>query len=493
MFESAEIGHKLSREEFKAREPDLRGRLLDAQFDIWDGKKFPVVISLCGLAAAGKGEIAAKLTEWMDPRRIDVYAMAERSDEERERPRMWRYWRALPPKGRIGIYFNSWYAEAVTACAEGGIDRAELDERLAAIRRFERMLADEGALVLKFWLHLPRKAQKKRLKELEGDKRTSWRATAADWREAKNYKAVVKEWGHAVRTTNLAHAPWHIVEATDKHFAYLSVGEAIAQALRGRLDAPRPPALPDGPLPAAAIDGKGLLDTLDLAGRVDEAEYEARLEELQGRLARLSRRGRFKKRGAVVVFEGQDAAGKGGAIKRVAEALDPRFYKIIPIAAPTDEERAHPYLWRFWRHLPGRGHFTVYDRSWYGRVLVERVEGFAKQDEWLRAYGEINDFEDDLARHGIVLTKFWLAISADEQLRRFKEREATGFKRYKIGPEDYRNREKWDAYVRAANDMFERTSTSAAPWTVVAAQDKYHARLTVLKTLCERIEEALDG
>jgi polyphosphate kinase 2 (PPK2 family) len=193
----------------------------------------------------------------------------------------------------------------------------------------------------------------------------------------------------------------------------------------------------------------------------------------------------------VAVFEGHDAAGKGGAIRRIAGALDARIYQIIPIAAPTEEERAQPYLWRFWRHLPRRGHMAVFDRSWYGRVLVERVEGFCGEYDWMRAYNEINDFEAQMAEHGVIVVKFWLTISQEEQLKRFKEREKTGFKRFKITEEDWRNREKWDQYEQAVCDMVDRTSTETAPWILVEANDKNFARLKVLRSLCERIEGSL--
>ena len=191
------------------------------------------------------------------------------------------------------------------------------------------------------------------------------------------------------------------------------------------------------------------------------------------------------------MFEGQDAAGKGGAIRRITQALDARYYHIIPVAAPTEEEREQPYLWRFWRHLPRQGHFTVFDRSYYGRVLVERVEGFCREEDWMRAYAEINDFEEQLDMSGVIIAKYWLAITPEEQLQRFRAREKTGYKRFKITDDDWRNRKQWPQYERAVCDMIDRTSTDFAPWTLVEANDKYHARLKILKTLCQRIEEKL--
>jgi polyphosphate kinase 2 (PPK2 family) len=281
------------------------------------------------------------------------------------------------------------------------------------------------------------------------------------------------------------------VAAADPEFRTLTVAKTLAAAIRQRLEGPRQIMTITAPPPIPPVDGRRLLDALDLTAKLDAREYKQRLAALQGRLNALTRSKHFRRRAAVLAFEGADAAGKGGAIRRVAGAIDARYFRIVPVSAPTDEERAHPYLWRFWRHLPRHGHVTIYDRSWYGRVLVERVEGYADQDDWLRAYGEINDFEEDLVRDGVILAKFWLAISPGEQLRRFKQRQTTGYKRFKIGADDWRNRKKSEAYAAAANDMFERTSTGLAPWTLVPAEDKRFARVRVLEAICERIEKAL--
>jgi polyphosphate kinase 2 (PPK2 family) len=236
-----------------------------------------------------------------------------------------------------------------------------------------------------------------------------------------------------------------------------------------------------------------VLRALKLDQPMTKAAYREEFRALRSRLAGLTRDPRFKSRSVVLAFEGNDAAGKGGAIRRVTACLDARYYRTLSVAAPTEEERAQPYLWRFWRHLSRRGRFLLFDRTWYGRVLVERVEGFAREPDWLRAYSEINEFERSLVRHGTVMVKFWLAISKDEQYRRFKQREKIAFKRFKITDEDWRNRKKWDAYEQAVCDMVDRTSSSIAPWTLVEANNKYHARLKVLQTLCGALEAALDG
>jgi polyphosphate:AMP phosphotransferase len=429
----------------------------------------------------------------MDPRHISTLAFSAPSDEEAARPYMWRYWRALPAKGKVGIFAGSWYSQPITDRITGDMRRAELDERLDDINRFEAMLVNEGALVLKFWFHLSKDAQKKRLKALEKDPRTAWRVTPESYDRLKTYDKLQEVAGHVLRVTNTAKAPWIIVEGTDDAYRSLTVGRIVLDAMRRRLQQPLQQ-VPVAPPIVHPIDQKNVLSTLDLTQKLGKKDYESQLAKYQSRLSELVREPRFVgKHSLVLVFEGSDAAGKGGSIRRVGAAMDARQYQIVPIAAPTEEERAQPYLWRFWRHLPRIGRAVIFDRSWYGRVLVERVEGFCSEADWLRAYAEINDFEHQLVASGTIVVKFWLQISAEEQLRRFKERQDTEFKHFKITDEDWRNREKWDAYVAAVCDMVDRTSTGLAPWTLVEANDKNFARVKVLKTVCERIETALKG
>jgi len=492
MFESAELGHKISKTVWKKEIPELREGLLDAQLDLLLSKKFPVIILVAGVDCAGKGETVNLLNEWMDPRHIETHALRDLTDEELERPQMFRYWRVLPPKGKIGIFIGSWYSAPLLENVYGTIKNAELDQRLERIVRFERMLCNEGALVLKFWLHLSRDEQKKRLKSLEKDPKTRWRVTDTDWQHYKLYDTFRKVSERMLRTTSTPESPWTIVEGSDPHYRYLTIGKALLSALRQRLDAAETPRH-DEPIPpmVSAIDNLLILRTLDLSKKLGKSDYDEELEKYQGRLNLLTRHADFRKLSVVAVFEGNDAAGKGGSIRRVTQALDARQYRIIPVAAPTDEEQAQPYLWRFWRNIPHKGRFAVFDRSWYGRVLVERVEGLCSRGDWMRAYGEINDFEEQLVRNNTVVVKFWLSISQDEQLKRFKEREKIGFKRFKITEEDWRNREKWAEYEVAVCDMIDHTSTDIAPWVLVEANDKHYARIKILKTLCERIEAAL--
>ncbi|MFZ3018083.1 MAG: polyphosphate:AMP phosphotransferase [Gallionella sp.] len=493
MFESAELGHKIDKATYDAEVPKLREALLDVQMDLAKLAKFPVIILIGGVDGAGRGEIVNLLNEWLDPRFVQTHGMGEPSDEEMDRPMMWRFWRALPPKGRIGVFLGSWYTWPVLNRVMGHTKTADLDQSLERAKRMETMLVDEGALVLKFWMHLSKEKQEKRLKVLEKDPKTRWRVTERDWEHYQLYDKFLVVNERVIRHTSTAEAPWTIVEGYDPRYRALTIGKTILDAIRKRVGeaSKKKAAEISAPPPLPSIDQLTVLKTLDLTQKIDKKDFEAELEKYQGKLAMLTRDPRFRDITVVVLFEGNDAAGKGGAIRRITSALDARQYNIVPIAAPTEEERAQPYLWRFWRHIPRRGRLTIFDRSWYGRVLVERVEGYCSVADWMRAYSEINDFESQLNRHKIIVVKFWLAISEEEQLRRFKEREKIGFKRFKITEEDWRNRKKWKEYEHAVCDMVDHTSTEIAPWTLVEANDKNFARIKILKTLSQRIEAAL--
>ncbi len=492
MFESAEIGHKTSKSDYDEAVPALRAELLDAQFELLERKGFSVVVLINGIDGAGKGETVNLLNEWMDPRHIEAWAFDAPTAEESERPHMWRFWRALPPKGKIGVLFGNWYTTPINERVAKQIKESELDQHLDEVNRFESMLVRENVLLIKFWFHLSKKGQKKRLESLENDPKTRWRVTDADWHFYTLYDRYREVAEHALRRTSTGEAPWLIVDGSDPRFRALFVGRTLLGALRKRLEltgqnwVQRQTAPPLPP----ALDQRNFLNTLELDQPLGKSDYNELLEALQGRLALLTRDPAFTTRSLILVFEGSDAAGKGGAIRRMTAAMDVRRYRVIPIGAPTDEELAKPYLWRFWRQLPRWGKVVIFDRSWYGRVLVERVEGFCSEADWMRAYAEINDFEDELVDAGAVVVKFWLAISKDEQLARFQAREQEPHKRFKITDEDWRNREKWDDYERAVCDMIDRTSTEISPWTVVEANNKYYSRIKVLRTVCERLEAA---
>ncbi|HLX22377.1 MAG TPA: polyphosphate:AMP phosphotransferase [Usitatibacter sp.] len=491
MFESAEIGHKLGKSQFKREVPKLRQRLLDLQYRLLAGAKFPVIILVNGVDGAGKGETVNLLNEWMDPRHIRTFAFGEMSDAERERPEMWRFWRVLPPKGHIGILFGSWYTDPILHRVLGHEKRAAFERRMERIRHFERMLVSEGALLLKFWFHLSHKAAKKRMKELASSKATAWRVGPGERKNFRHYGEFIQVCEDALRETGTGEAPWEVIDGSDNEYRSLKAGQMLERALKARLKGGPPAISPPAPPPTPSLDKRTLLNSFDYTRTLSREKYRERLPKLQGRLNALLRSKKMRDRSLVIAFEGMDAAGKGSTIRRITQAMDARYYAVTPIAAPTEEERAQPYLWRFWRHVPGHGRTAIFDRSWYGRVLVERVEGFCTETDWMRAYPEINDFEEQLAQAGAIVAKFWLAITPQEQLKRFKAREEISYKRFKITAEDWRNRKKWPQYERAVNDMIDRTSTDIAPWNIIASNDKPFSRIETLESLCERIESQL--
>ena len=496
MFEAAELGRRLSTKAYRARAPKVRAALLAAQQRLRTAAPFSVIVVFAGVDGAGKSETVNLLNAWMDPRWIVTRAFGEPSGEERERPEAWRFWRELPPRGRVALFLSAWYSRPVLDRAYRRLSRVEFEHQLGLLARFERTLADDGAVILKFWMHLGRRAQRKQLERLESDPLTRWRVTARNWQHWKMYDRFIDAAEQTIRATSTAHAPWMIVEGRNEEYRTLTVAQTLLDAMTQRLEARPPrrsrsPGAVTTPRTSGAAAGRTVLSALDMSARLDKRTFERELLRQQGELNRLQRRAVRAGVSTVLVFEGADAAGKGGAIRRVTAALDARECQVIPIAGPTDEERAHHYLWRFWRHLPRAGRITIFDRSWYGRVLVERVEGLTPAAEWRRAYAEINALEDQLIAHGMVLVKYWIHVTKDEQLRRFKTRAASPVKRWKITAEDWRNRGNWDAYEQAVNEMVERTSTHEAPWTLIPGNDKYYARVEVLRAACERLRKAL--
>jgi len=505
MFEVAEIGRTVSKEQYDSEVAKLRWELLDAQRRL-EAAGLPVIVLFGGVDGAGKSETVHLLNEWMDPRWLVNRAFEEPSQDERERPPFWRYWLALPPRGRIGLFMSAWYSQPLLDRVARELSVDEFDTALDRIATFERTLADDGAVVLKFWMHLDRKAQKKRLTALAKDPLTRWRVTKTQWSRWRRYDRFMAATERLIQRTSFAHAPWFIVDGTDERYRSLVVGTEIHRALyrvleAGEAEAPkrrrhRPSTGPHAPADAdsvvARVDrDRSILDTLDMSRSLSDEAFKTALLKQQGRLNKLQRKAYEQGVSMILLFEGWDAAGKGGAIRRVTSALDPRAYRVVPVAAPTDEERARHYLWRFWRHLSRAGRVTLFDRSWYGRVLVERVDGLATEAEWSRAYAEIEDFERQLTEHRIAVVKCWLHITKEEQEKRFNERAKSPYKSWKLTEDDWRNREKWDAYELAVNEMVARTSTRHAPWHLIPANDKNFTRVEVLRIAGDALARAL--
>lgn len=488
MFEVAETGSRVSRREYDSQVPGLRVDLINAQYDLRNAG-FSVIILIAGDDRHAANEVVDLLNEWMDARFIDTRVFLQQSSEEKERPRFWRYWRSIPAHGRVGVFFGAWAINSIARRTRGEIKKAVFEDSISHEKTFEKNLADNDVLVLKFWLHLPKKALKKRMQKEGKKKDKAWRLQKSDWDIYRYYDDFISLASHYIYETDTVDARWHIVETTDRRYRNLKVARTVLDAIESRLASKGGEhSLPEPGRPAISAS---ILDSVDLSKKLEFDEYKPRLKGLQNQLGALTLKAREKGLSSVLVFEGWDAAGKGGVIRRLTRPMSARDYRIRPIMAPTDEELSHPHLWRFWRHIPGDGTMLIFDRSWYGRVLVERVEGFAKPADWQRAYTEINDFEEQLADHGMVVLKFWLHIDQEEQLRRFKLREKTPYKKYKITDEDYRNREKWDDYVAAVNAMVARTSTDFAPWHLVAANSKRSARVEVLEHVCSALERAL--
>ncbi|MGF1642118.1 MAG: polyphosphate:AMP phosphotransferase [Thiotrichales bacterium] len=498
MFATAKIGRTLSKEAYKAEVDDLRTQLLEAQLALRE-RNIPVYLIIAGIEGAGKGGVVNALDEWLDARGVDVYAFWEESDEERLRPHAWRFWRAMPARGAIGVFFGGWYLRPIEQRFSGEWDDAKLDQCLRGIRELERMLINDNALIVKCWYHFPEEIQRQRLKALARNDRSRWKMLPKKSRFSEDYRRFEEVADRVLRSTDIGRAPWHIIEATDSRYRDMTTGRILLNAMQHALaQAPQAERLDDAPvngnsdlLPNAPEARITLLDRIDLAQTIEREVYNKRLEALQTELSELAWRAYNRKVSTVLVFEGVDAAGKGGAIRRLTQAIDSRLRQVIQIAAPTDEEKAHHYLWRFWRHIPRAGRIAIFDRSWYGRVLVERVEGFTTHANWGRAYLEINDFEAQLTQSGVIVQKFWLQISKDEQLARFEARANSPFKSYKITDEDWRNRDKWDQYREAVNEMLARTSAQHAPWNLIAGNDKRVARIQVLAVVTAALREAL--
>ena len=461
----------------------------------------PIIVVFEGIGAAGKGVQINRLIQALDPRGFDVYSNNRLSEEDTLRPFLWHYWTQTPENGRIAVFDGSWYRRVLQERFEGQTKAGELATSFQDISAFERQLTDGGTAILKFFLYIDKDEQKKRYKKLTSSKETAWRVTDKDWERNKGYDEYLHICEETLEKSDFEFAPWNIIEATDKNYASLKIlhqavdfFEAIAAKNEAQSVAKSPTQVAKGDGTGAGDQSEaryknGVLSGVDLTKKLEPGDYKKRLGKLQKRLEILHSEIYRLRIPVVLGFEGWDAAGKGGAIKRLTSCLDPRGYKVCPTSAANDIERKHNYLWRFWNKMPKAGHIAIFDRTWYGRVMVERLEGFCTEAEWKRAYQEINETELHMANAGAIVLKFWLHIDKDEQERRFNERMNTPAKQWKITDEDWRNRAKWDSYEIAVNEMLVRTSTTYAPWIVVEGNCKRYARVKVLETVVDAIEK----
>ena len=495
MLEKIDLKKDLGKEDFKAmmEEADARlGRLQRACKE----KGIPIIILFDGYGAAGRGTAISRFIEPLDPRGFTVYSTSE-TEEDKYYPFMYKFWKMTPAKGRINVLDGSWYRVLLEDKFAGKVPAKVQAGAADEIVEFERVLTDDHVLIIKFFLAISRKEQKRRFKKLEENKATAWRVSKEDWRQNDHfdeYTALIEE---ALQKTDTDNAPWTIIEAEDKEFSAAKIATTVAdrmeQALADyekRAALPRVPAeesacIKNDPLRASALAG------VDLNKSLTREAYKARLKELQKELSKLHGELYMRRIPVILGFEGWDAGGKGGAIKRLTQALDPRGYEVHPTASPNDIEKAHNHLWRFWTSIPKAGHVEIYDRTWYGRVMVERLEGFCTENEWRRAYKEMNSMEKNWADYGAIVLKFWMQIDKDEQERRFTDRQNNPDKQWKITDEDWRNRAKWDQYEVAVDEMLVKTSTPYAPWIIVEANDKLYARIKVLETVIDTIKARL--
>jgi AMP-polyphosphate phosphotransferase len=495
MLKNVDLSREIAKAEYKRLKADADLKLADLHRQV-KALGIPVIIVFEGWSASGKGTLINQLILPLDPRGFTVYSASGPTEEERFYPFLWQFWKQTPTRGRLAIFDRSWNRRVVTGRVEGQVKGKQLRQAFEDIRSFERQLTDDGVVIVKCFLHISKHEQKRRFGALRENGATAWRVTEADLRQNQQYGEYLASAEDMLTETDTEYAPWTVVEAHDRRFATLKVfatvidalERAVAVAVR-KTDEPQAP--PVQPAPTINAFKTTALDHVDLSLSLTAEEYADRLKEAQTRLRELEHQIYRRRMPVVIAYEGWDAAGKGGNIRRLTQNLDPRGYGVVPIAAPNDIEKAHHYLWRFWAQLPKAGHIAIFDRTWYGRVLVERVEGFCTEEQWRRAYREINAMEQQLVHFGTVLLKFWLHIDPDEQLRRFRERQEDVHKQWKITEEDWRNRSKLDQYRDAVEEMLYRTSTPYAPWTIVESNCKWYARVKVLETVCEAIRQRL--
>ncbi|CDD28269.1 putative uncharacterized protein [Firmicutes bacterium CAG:94] len=477
-------------EELKQRLKAAEEKLSQQQMKLKE-KRLPVLVLIEGWGAAGKGSAIGQIIKNIDPRFFKVFSMPSTpTEEERRRPFLYRFFEKIPEAGKFTFLDSGWMDQIMKERLDGKLDDKAYAQRVDSVKRFERGLTDNGYLVLKFFFHISKKEQESRIEALLSEKDTAWRVSEGDLWQNRHYDKCLEAFDRYLDDTNTPSAPWYIVDSKSKKFAELQVMETLCMGIETALhnESLAVPLLQN----AFPLIKMPKLRDVPLEGKtLDEEKYKKELKELQAKLGQLHNRLYRKRVPVIIAYEGWDAAGKGGNIKRLTGALDPRGFEVHPIASPEPHEKARHYLWRFWTRLPKDGHIAIFDRTWYGRVMVERLEGFCSENDWQRAYYEMNEFEQELHNWGAVILKFWVQIDKDTQLARFTERQNTPSKQWKITDEDWRNREKWDLYEQAVDEMLQKTSTTYAPWHILESVDKKYARIKALHIVIDALEKAL--
>ena len=475
--------------QLKAEIKALRGRLM-AQQQEFRAKGLPILVLVEGWSAAGKGSLINELISEIDPRNYNVFSPVLTPESESRYPFLYPYAKAIPENGKIMFYDSGWMEDCVRRDLRREITRDEYKNRVRAVCEFERQLRDGGYLVLKFFLNISQQEQRKRMNALRENYETEWRVTSEDLWQQNEYKLFKEGYDAFMEKTGKV-IPWHVLDGSKRSLAARDALKLLVEQIDKALEEGRYVGKPfKESFPLLKMPK---LAEVDLSPSLTDEEYRKELKKLQKRLGELHNVVYRKKIPVILCYEGWDAAGKGGNIRRIARPLDPRGFDVMPIASPEPHELARQYLWRFWTRLPRSGHFCIFDRTWYGRVMVERLEGFCSEDDWKRAYNEINEFERQLTDWGAVVLKFWIHIDQDTQLARFNDRQNTPEKQWKLTEEDWRNREKWPQYEEAVDEMLQKTSTKNAPWFIIESNDKKYARIKTLKIVIEALEKACEG
>ncbi|MCL1787501.1 MAG: polyphosphate:AMP phosphotransferase [Defluviitaleaceae bacterium] len=491
MLKNIEASEKISKDEYKKATGALGLRLSEAQ-RVCREEQIPVIVLFEGWSASGKGTSISRVTNPMDPRYFDVRTAGKVTEDKMMRPFLWSFWSYLPARGQIVIMDKSWHRIILPGVREEWrLNNMEAHGFYFDVNAFERQLTDDGYLIIKFFLHISKEEQRRRFKRLEKDPSTSWRIRPHDWAQNDNYEHHQRLFEKTLKMTSTEENPWHIIEAEDRRYAACKIMKTIIGAITTKLEDMKKPKTPEIVLPASPAGIPHTLQNISPDETIDDADYKEALDYYQHRMRKLCSKMYLARRSAVIAYEGWDAAGKGGNIKRITAEIDPRCYAVVPIGPPTSHELARHYLWRFMVKMPKDGHLTIFDRSWYGRVLIERVDKLTPEPVWRRAYQEINEMEQHLANHGTIMLKFWLHIDKDEQLRRFENRQSDPLKQHKITDADWNNRSNWEAYEVAVDEMLARTHTPHAPWIIVESNNKKYARIKVLKTVTDALDDAM--
>lgn len=494
MLEKFDLSKNITKSNYKTLHSELEQKLGELQREAKDSN-IPIIVLFEGWDAAGKGTLINRLTLSLDPRGFKVFPIHSPNEEERLRPFLWRFWTKIPARGRIAIFDKSWCGRVLEERVDKTVKKSTWLKAFDEILSYERQLINDGYLIIKFFLHIDKKEQKKRFKSLMSNPSTKWTVTKEDWKHHNQYDKYIEAYEQMLAKTHSVSAPWTIVESHDRRYSTIKVFKTFIDMIENKIAEVKQAQKPNFVKKKSTIQlqelSNSILDRSDLSLSLSREEYEHALKKHQERIREIEHEIYVRRLPVIMAFEGWDAAGKGGSIKRLVQRMDPRGYEVVTTAAPNEIELLHHYLWRFWKNIPKAGHVVIFDRSWYGRVLVERIEGFCTEEEWKRAYSEINEMEEQWTNFGAAIMKFWVHVSNEEQLKRFELRQKTKHKQWKITDEDWRNREKWDLYKAAADEMLYRTSTNYAPWTIIEANSKLFARIKTLETVINTLEKHL--